>query len=268
MSILKNISIIQLFFAVCATLLIVFITALISDWVILPLYTKHGADLELPDLVERPVSQADSILSRYGLQLIIDRSEYHPVLPESTVVFQNPLPYTHVKRGRRIYVTISAGERYVMVPRIVGISERDAQFKIQQAGLTAGEIRYQVSTYPQNVVCAQDLPPNTEVTENTEISYTVSLGRSKSVYTVPDVVGREYREGITMIRREGLQIGTVKSEIKIDLIPETIINQQPPPGTVVNPGSPVHLIISKLPESPTQGDSSAFDSDIPVTPGG
>jgi beta-lactam-binding protein with PASTA domain len=259
MTILKNISKIQLFFAVCVTLFIILLIALISNWIILPLYTKHGADLELPDVVERPVSQADSILSRYGLRLIIDRSEYHPVLPESTVVFQNPSPYTHVKRGRRIYVTISAGERQVMVPRIVGISERDAQFKIQQAGLTAGEIRYQVSTYPQNVVCAQDLPPNSEVPENTEISYTVSLGRSKSVYTVPDVVGREYSEGITMIRREGLQIGTVKSEIQLDLIPETIIKQQPQPGTAVKPGSQVHLIISKLPGNPTQGDSSAFN---------
>ena len=172
MSILKKISKIQMFYAVCATLAIILCVALISDWIVLPLYTKHGADLELPDVVEKPVSQADSILSQHGLRLIIDRSEFHPVLPESTVLFQNPPPYTHVKRGRRIYVTISAGERHVTVPRIVGISERDAQFKIRQSGLIAGDISYQVSTYPQNVVCAQDPAPNTDVPEKTEISKT------------------------------------------------------------------------------------------------
>ena len=219
-------------------------------------------------MVEKPVSRADSILSRQGLRLIIDRSEFHPVFPESTVVFQKPPPYTHVKRGRRIYVTISAGERHVTVPRIVGISERDAQFKIRQAGLIVGDIIYQVSTYPQNVVCAQEPVPNSEVPEKTEISYTVSLGRTKSHYTVPDVVGREYNEGIMMIRQEGLRIGTVKSEIQSDLIPETIMRQHPAPGTEVKPGSLVHLIISKLPESPTNGDSSVFNSDISVTPGG
>ena len=64
MTILKNISKIQLFFAVCVTLFIILLIALISNWIILPLYTKHGADLELPDVVERPVTQADSILSQ------------------------------------------------------------------------------------------------------------------------------------------------------------------------------------------------------------
>jgi len=231
-----------------AFLMILCFLFLMIDKVVLPLYTKQGAEVELPDIVERSASQAEYILSSHGFRMIIDGSEYHPVLPESTVVFQKPSPYTKVKRGRRIYVHISAGERKVTVPRVIGVSERDAKLKLVQAGLVMGEVTYRVSNYPKDVVCAQEVTPNTEVTEKTEVGFTVSLGRTKNEYVVPDVIGIQYSEAVIKIRKEGLHLGAIQYQIRDDLIPETVINQKPKGSAIVSPDESIELIVSRLSE--------------------
>ncbi|MFC1568615.1 PASTA domain-containing protein [bacterium] len=229
--------------ALFGALIILFIMA---DKIILPIYTKQGVDVQLPDIYGKSALEADSILSAQGFRLIIDDSEYHPIFPESTVVFQKPACYTNVKRGRRIYVHISAGERTVIVPSIIGVSERDAELKLKQAGLEVGEIKYRISNYPKNVVCSQDLPQNTEVTEKTEVTFTVSLGRSKSQYITPNVIGIQFSEAVSMIKKEGLQIGKIQYQIEDKLIPETVIDQEPKGGVEVQPGASVQIIISQL----------------------
>lgn len=239
----------QFFLGFLAFLGICVILIMLVDKVILPLYTKQGAEVELPDIVEMSARQADSILEDQGFRMIIDDSEYHPVLPESTVVFQKPSPYTKVKRGRRIYVHISAGERKVQVPRVIGVSERDAKLKLHQAGLLTGEVTYRVSNYPKDVVCDQDIPPNMEVSEKTEIGFNVSLGRTKYDYVVPDVIGIQYSEAVKKIKKEGLQVGTVQYRIQDNLIPETVIDQQPEAGKKVQAGDSVGLTVSRLSEN-------------------
>lgn len=238
----------QFILGMLAFLGILVILFLIADKIVLPLYTKQGAEVDLPDVVERSASSADSILASRGFQMIIDDSEYHPVLPESTVVFQKPPPYTKVKRGRRIYVHISAGARKVQVPRVIGVSERDAELKLRQAGLELGAVAYRVSNYPKDVVCSQGLPPNSEVQEKTEVGFTVSLGRAKTEYIAPDVIGIQYSEAVVQIRKEGLRVGKVLQRIREDLIPETVIEQDPEGGTEMNPDDSIRLIISRLPE--------------------
>jgi len=236
----------QLFFGVLAAIGALIVLFLLADMIILPIYTKQGAEIQLPDIVEKSAEEAEAVLEKQGFRMIIDGSEYHPVLPESIVVFQNPAPYTHVKRGRRIYVHISAGERSVLVPRIIGISERDAKLQLLQAGLAVGEIEYRVSSYPKDVVCSQNFPADTEVTEKTEISFSVSLGRSKSSYTVPDVLGIQLNEAISKIKKEGLKVGKIQKEIRDEFIPDTVVEQYPEPGTKVQAGDQIRIIVSAL----------------------
>jgi beta-lactam-binding protein with PASTA domain len=238
---------------------VLLILAMTFDKIVLPIYTQQYNEVEMPDIVEKSADEADSILNAHGFRMIIDKSEYHPVLPESTIVFQKPSPYTKVKRGRRIYVHISLGEKQAVVPRVIGISERDAQFRIVKAGLEAGNINYQVSSYPKDVVCDQTQLYNTQVPIGTKIDFTVSLGRSKTDYVVPNVQGRNLNEAILVIKREGLTMGKIMYKTQVDIIPQTVISQNPSPGQSVSPHSAVNLVISQLPMVAEEGDSSAID---------
>ena len=63
------------------------------------------------------------------------------------------------------------------MPNLVGRSEEDAKAQLRAKNLLVGTIRPQESDEPKGTVISQDIDANTEVNENTEISFTISSGR-------------------------------------------------------------------------------------------
>ena len=234
---------------VSATLLMFIFLALLMDWIVMPLYTHHGAEDELPDVTEMSFEEARGILQSKGFRIIIDGKKYDATYPESTVVFQNPAPFSRVKKGRRIYVTLSAGERMVRVPKVVGSSERDAAFILRQEGLLMGDMFYEYSNYyPKGVVCGQALPEGTEAVEQTAVDITLSIGRLPDRFIVPDVVGKSLDTARRLLLQAGLKVGSISYKVQRNLIPDTVISQSVEPGEEVNQGRSIDLVVSRLEE--------------------
>jgi serine/threonine-protein kinase len=55
--------------------------------------------------------------------------------PAGSVVQQDPTPGSHVRRQRSIHVWVSQGEEVIVVPSLVGDSERSAEVRLAQGGL-------------------------------------------------------------------------------------------------------------------------------------
>jgi len=228
--------------------LFVFIV-LLMDWIVMPLYTHRGAEEELPDVTEMSFKEAEEILKSRGFRIFKEKDVYDATYPESTVVAQNPPPYSRVKKGRRVYVTLSAGERLVSVPHLVGSSERDAGFILRQAGLMQGDVFYEYDNYyPAGVVSNQSLAEGMEVSEKTSVDITISIGPFPSRFVVPDIVGKSLDVAKTVLLKSGLRIGSISYEIKKELIPDTVIDQSIEAGKEVRQGQPVDLVVSRLSE--------------------
>jgi len=217
-----------------------------SDKIFMPLYTHRGAELELPDVTEKSFEEAAFILEDQKLQIVIDTLQFSSFYPESTVIQQDPPPFTRVKRGRRIYVTLSAGERQIEVPRVIGLSERDATFALYNAGLVVGEIYYEFSNYyPQGVVFVQSLK-DTLVPEKTFVDITISNGRLPTEFVVPKLAGLPLKKATTDLRKAGLRLGQIRYRENDNLVPDTVLEQSPASGTKVPRGTRVHVIVSML----------------------
>lgn len=233
-----------------ALILTVMVLALLMDLVVMPLYTHRGVETELPDVTERSYEEAKSILEKHGFRMVKYKDVFEATYPESTVVQQTPPPYSMVKKGRRIYVTLSAGEKKVTVPSVVGISERDAVFRLNQAGLEVAEdVYYEYDSYrPKGVVKAQSLMEGTEVLEGSTIAITVSNGEWPSRFVVPDLSGKSLSVARAMLRQNGLMLGVVEYKTRKDLIPNTVVEQGLQPGTEVEQNTSVSVVVSKLEE--------------------
>ncbi len=133
---------------------------LLMDWIVMPVYTQKGQEAELPDVTEYPFEDAKKLLESKGFKVIKDQEKYDSMYPQGVVISQNPEPYTRVKKGRRVYLTVSAGEKPVLVPNLVGRSEREGSFLLQQMGLLVGKVEYQFDHYyPAGVICGQSIVP-------------------------------------------------------------------------------------------------------------
>jgi len=219
------------------------------DFIIMPLYTRQWQSIEVPVVVGKTETEAQQILIQRGLVPMRGIEKFDETWEAGYVIFQSPGSDLPVKKGRRVYLTISKGQRFFPMPKLTGLSERDARFNIEESELALGSISYRTDSFlPDGVVCAQSVEPGTEVTIGTRINLTVSLGVEPSEFIVPDLIGKSQKEAEFLILRAGLVLGAITTQPTGELLPNTVVSQSLAAGTAVNKGDAVDLVVSVLPE--------------------
>jgi len=218
----------------------------IMDKLVMPLMVDLGNERELPDVIEMTLDQATNVLEKEGFNVIINDSLYDATHPLGTVIEQNPYPYATVKEGRRIYLTISIGDKPIIMPKLIGSSPRDAELTIKSYNLKMGSKSYMPSDiYLEGTVIGQSYPQGQQIKPNTRINITISLGKLKEEKTVPSIVGKSLYEAKQSLRMNKLKIGEITYEERDKILPETVLKQSLEPGTKVEPGDLIDLVVSK-----------------------
>jgi len=231
------------------TLVLFLVWMVLMDVVVMPFYTHRGHEEELPDVTEMSFEEAQRLLESKGFRIVKDQAKHDSNYPVGMVIFQNPAPYSKVKKGRRIYVTVSTGEAMVPVPKVVGTSERDAVFLLNKSGLSVGNIVHDYNGYyPGGVVCDQSVPEASEVERRTAVDITVSRGLQPTRFLVPDVVGKNIETAQKMLWESGCAAGDISYEINRRLVPGTVLEQSVRRGTEVGHGTRVDLVVSRTGE--------------------
>ena len=231
------------------SLLIIF-TYVLFDQLIMPVYTRHGQEISVPDLTSLFYEDARDKLAHMGLEIVEEskRFDVNNIFPIGVVMTQNPKSESKVKKGRRVYVIVSKGEPIIEMPDLFKRSERNAIFMLQNKGLQLGELFYDFSEYfPAGVVIGQNIPPGTEIKPGLFVDLTISLGLYPDKFVVPDIVNRNIKDAKKIIIKAGLTLGAISFEIRDDLLPATVISQSFDPGLEVTQGDTISLLVSKLP---------------------
>ena len=260
---MKKTKLLQWSLATLIVIVLFIIAFFLMDRVVMPYYTRHDDEVEVPEVVEMVVTEADSVLKSRGFKLVVEREQYDWNYPEGTVIDQNPEAFSVTKKGRRIYVTISIGEKLATMPNLTGKSARDAIFAAQSAGLTLSDenFGYEYSNYyPEGVVMAQSIPPGTNMKKDTPIHVTVSLGSLPNEFRVPDLVGQSLERAKKIILMSGLEVGEIVFENRPDLLPNTVISQNPNPDEKADRGQMVDLTVSTLEETGIEEEQSTEES--------
>ena len=127
-------------FWIIITALILFVVLVIF----LRLNTRHGDFIVVPDLIGKNIDEFESELGELDLQYIIsDSGNYNPEFKINSVLDQLPAANAKVKQGRKIYLTLNASDfEMVEIPKITGITVRQARKTIESLGFIFGEIKY------------------------------------------------------------------------------------------------------------------------------
>jgi serine/threonine-protein kinase len=219
------------------------------DFLVMPWYTKHDEALTVPNVIAQPFETAKDLLEMQGLKVIQQGEMHDSNLPFGYVVDQNPRSNRLVKKGRRVYLTISVGEREIEAPNLVGMSETNAEETLKSFGLRLGELDYRyVPDELPKVVVEQSVSPKTFVKANTAIDITVSLGEPVANVVVPSVLGKNFETARREIQRAGLMLGRISYRINSDLLPNTVIDQSMEAGLTIAYGDTINLVISSIPK--------------------
>ena len=196
---------------------------------------------EMPD--ENDCSAGASLTPGLVCHLTIDFTptiEVPPVsteLSESVTLSDNALNLAGATQS--ILVEGNGLSPEVDVPNVLGDAQAVAESAITGAGLVASPETYLASTMPIGQVLSQNPPGTTPVLIGSSVSLVLSSG-----VPVPSVVGQAEGTAEGLITGAGLIVGTESTQFS-DTVPSgTVISQSPDPGTAVNGGTPVSLVVS------------------------
>ncbi len=219
---------------------------LLFDKIIMPLYVKLGREIEMPDILELSLQDAKTKLTENGFPVMVSDSLYDSKHPGGTVIEQNPYPYAQVKKGRRVYLTISIGERPVIMPNLFGVSPREAELILESRDLILNGKGYVFSDiYHEGTVMGQSFLQGQPIKAGSRIDITISLGKMNQERVVPNVQGKSLYEAREILRSLGLKIGQIKYEIRQDVLPETVVDQSLKEGTVFTTEASINLTVTK-----------------------
>lgn len=230
---------------------LVFLTLIIfvfvMDLIIMPWYVDFGDEVEMPDIVEKNINEAKNMLIKQGFRVIIADSVFNANFEAGMVVEQTPLAYSTIKRGRNVYLTVSIGERPVIMPNLFGISPRDAGLKLNALGLKLKNTLYSYSDlYPDGAVISQSFPQGQEIKKNTSITITVSLGDKPANRTIPNLIGKSYSAAKQQLRQLGVSLGKTEYEENSSYLPDTVLKQSLKEGSAITEDTRLVLTVSKL----------------------
>jgi beta-lactam-binding protein with PASTA domain len=137
--------------------------------------------------------------------------------------------------------------REVVMPNLVGISVDQAQQMLQGQGVGVAIEDRIYSRYPVDAIVRQSPLPNMNVKVGQHAHVVLSLGPRK--VTVPDLEQASLRSAQVLLLREGLQVGEVSSLYLPDTDADTVLQQDPAPGSTgaINPHVDVLVTLGPRP---------------------
>jgi eukaryotic-like serine/threonine-protein kinase len=216
----------------------------IFDSLIMPWYVSRPT-VTIPSVVGMTEVDAMTLLKSMNLEPLRGDTRMDKQYPEGSVVAQNPDPQQIVKMGRRVYLTISGGEKLVVIPSFKGSTLRNAKFTLDRLGLHQGTLSYAISTeFPEGIIMSQEPPAGANIRNNGFVNFMVSAGTSIDSIMVPELIGKSLTEAQKILLEKGLTVGTITYQPSADLLPNTVIEQVPRPNEIVTVDKNVDLFIA------------------------
>ena len=213
----------------------------------MPFYVRHGHGSYMVNVKGKQLEYAIDILSSEGHKGIVSDTLFSSSFKPGVVIDQYPSTNMKVKEGRTVRLTIVTPEKSVMVPDLIGRSERSAELDINQVGLEIDTVYKEYnSDVPAGNVTWQYPKGGDMLSRGMGVHLTISLGVPPNFFQAPNVFGLSKKKAIVEIEKAGFSLGKVYYRQNEDLIPYTVLDQSLKPGTVLEESVIIDLTISVL----------------------
>ena len=219
---------------------------ILVEYIGLPLYVGYNNEHYIPDLRDRYLDKARYELNKLGYSTEVIIKEFSSEHIPGTVISMSPRPFTKVKEGRTIVLTLAGERRELTIPNFIGETIRNAVLETKRLGLEIDTVMEEFnSNFSDDVVSYQSPKPGKLVKTGSLITFMVSKGSPPDFFRVPDVINLSLAKAKELILDSGLKVGNVIYEIHADLVNDTVIDQGLTAGMKLAIPAIVDLVVSK-----------------------
>jgi serine/threonine-protein kinase len=201
--------------------------------------------VSVPTVVGLTYDDAAKRLTDSGLKASLGESRLSGEAPRSTVLAQNPPAGARVPRGERISLDVSAGQERSSIPKLIGLSRKEAEDVLRRVGLVPGRITEQSDAHARGTILDSRPAVGQVVPAGTAVDLVLSAGPAE--LSMPDVIGRDIAEARSTLEQLGLAVGEVAYDSTSVAPNGQVLEQNPAAGTQIAPGATVTLRVSGKP---------------------
>jgi serine/threonine-protein kinase len=176
--------------------------------------------------------------------------------PEGEVIGQDPAGGSEAEKGSTVDLTVSGGPAQVLVPAVVGLTEKSAVARLEKRGLKAEPTEQSSTSVEKGRVISASPSEGQKVDKGSTVALTVSSGPEQA--DVPDVTGKSYDEAKSQLEAAGFKV-TRKDQESADEDPGTVLGQDHKGGTQAPEGTTIQLTVAKEPSQIAVPDVTGED---------
>jgi len=133
--------------------------------------------VKVPSVVGYDIDTAKAIFIEAGITPVVKEEQYHDTYKKGVVISQGAEVGTEVKLDSPVELIVSKGKG-ATVPKVIGMSQSEAEAAIKNAGLTVGTVSVETkySDKPAGTVVSQSISASTTVDAGKKVDLVLSKG--------------------------------------------------------------------------------------------
>lgn len=203
-----------------------------------------GTTVRIPDVTGQEESAGLAVLENVGLRPRA-RAEPSRSIVRGFATRTDPPAGTRVGRGAAVTLLVSSGPATdaVTIPDVRSRTRADALSALRDARLRPRTATEESEDIAEGSATRTDPEAGTEVETGAAVTLFVSTGPAAGPVEVPDVVGSTREQAYAILENVGLQPEGA-TEPSAAVAAGTVVRSDPSPGSLVDEGSPVTVVVS------------------------
>ncbi len=158
----------------------------------------------VPAVYGTSTEQAQSLVENQGFGNVRVYEQSSTELPAGSVLGTEPAEGTQMRVGEQLSILVSSGPAQVSVPALEGLEQQEATSRLENAGLSTGQITTEFSSSAEGTVIAASPTQSTQVDEGSSVDLTISAGSEPT--EVPNVVGADINDATSQLEDLGFTV--------------------------------------------------------------
>ena len=158
------------------------------------IYARQGEEYELPDMVGLNITELQEN-NPMELDVVVMDSIFRPGEAGGLILTQDPKAGTMVKKGRKLYITMTAyTPEDAVLPEMAGLTVRQAVNELYAEGLVVGKLKFVEDPYKNNVIDqtrkGKTIYAGQQIERGSVVDLVVGLGDGSGRSVVPFTIGK------------------------------------------------------------------------------
>lgn len=207
-------------------------------------------EVAIPNLVGKTVDEVKKILEENKLIYVEESQEYNSEYEEGKIISQNPtfVENRKIKEKTEVKVKVSKGTETTTVPKLKGLSKKDAEEAAKEAKITLDIVEQTSKTIEAGYIIKQDKDEGETVNAGETVKVYISIGTGIKQVVVTSVLYKDEEIAKNTLSDLGLDV-VVEYDEDATRGNGVVLKQSIASGKTVDEGTKITITVNKLVET-------------------